>query len=435
MTALRAGGASDVGQIRAVNQDSMRVGPRIFVVADGMGGHQGGEVASAMAIEAFDGGEQLATVTVNEIVSRVQEANESVFERSAEDPALSGMGTTLVAIALVVAEGEDRLAIVNVGDSRAYRLTGGQLEQVSDDHSLVGDMVREGRITKDQAREHPQKNIVTRAVGIDRQIEVDDFQLLPRKGDRYLLCSDGLTDEVTDDDIAGVLRTVDDPDAAAQSLVDMANEHGGRDNITVLIVDVVDDGDLAAAASAAVPDADTFSHHEASDTATFLAVPDDQAHLQSSTTPAGPSPDSSASPDSGVPTKRQRAVTWRSVLFVAVVVGLVGAGLWLANDYATNTYYVAIDDGEVSIFKGRPGGVLWLDPSLEESTGIDADDVPAEFLDDIEGERTFASLDRARTFVTNVGDRITELEPPPTTTTTTTSTTISTTTTTTTSTP
>ena len=415
---LRAGGASDVGQIRAVNQDSMRVGPRIFVVADGMGGHQGGEVASAMAVEAFGGGEHLATVTVNELVSRAQEANELVFERSSADPSLSGMGTTLVAIALVVADDEERLAIVNVGDSRAYRFTNGRLEQVSDDHSLVGDMVRDGRITKEQARDHPQKNIVTRAVGIDRDIDVDDFQLLPHAGDRYLLCSDGLTDEVDDDTIARVLGTVDDPDTAAQTLVDLANDHGGRDNITVLIVDVVDDGDLAAAASAAVPDADTFSHDAGPDTATLLAVPDDQAHLQSSNEPTGPD-----GPTGDATVRRPRAITWRSVLFVVVVLALVGGGLWLANDYATNTYYVAVEDGEVSIFKGRPGGVLWVEPTLEETTGIDADDVPAEFLDDIESERTFATLERARTFVANVDERIAELEPPPTTTTTTTTTT------------
>ena len=200
---LRAGGASDVGQVRSINQDSMLVGPHIYVVADGMGGHQGGEVASAMAIDAFDHGENQATVTVNELVGRVQDANGSVYERSGEDPGLSGMGTTLVAIAVVKEDGEERLAIVNVGDSRAYRLSGGQLDQVSDDHSLVGEMVREGRITDEQARDHPQKNIVTRAVGIEPAVDVDEFQLLPHAGDRYLLCSDGLTDEVTDAEIAG----------------------------------------------------------------------------------------------------------------------------------------------------------------------------------------------------------------------------------------
>ncbi len=424
---LRAGGATDVGQVRAINQDSMLIGPRIYVVADGMGGHQGGEVASAMAVDAFEHVDHLETVTVNELLSRVQSANEAVFERSGDDPTLSGMGTTLVAIAPVTEDGEERLAIVNVGDSRAYRLTNGQLEQVSDDHSLVGEMVRDGRITRDQARDHPQKNIVTRAVGIDDQIDIDDFQLLPHAGDRYLLCSDGLTDEVTDAQIAEVLRSIDDPDEAAHSLVTMANETGGRDNITVLIVDVVDDGGLGAAASERVPDADDFSHDPEIDTATFLALPDDQAHAQG----AGDRGRSAeADQEEEDRPRRQRAITWRSVLFVVVVLGLVGGGLWLVNDYATNTYYVSVDDGTVTIFKGRPGGVLWLDPSIEESTEIAIDDVPEDFRDDIDDERAFTTLGSARRFVTNLEERIEDLTPPPTTTTTTTtsSTTTSTTT-------
>lgn len=411
---LRAGGASDVGQVRTVNQDSMLVGPRIYVVADGMGGHQGGEVASAMAIDAFDHAENQATVTVNELVSRVQDANGSVYERSGEDPGLSGMGTTLVAIAVVKEDGEERLAIVNVGDSRAYRLTGGQLEQVSDDHSLVGEMVREGRITDEQAREHPQKNIVTRAVGIEPDVDVDEFQLLPHAGDRYLLCSDGLTDEVTDAEIAEVLRTVDDPDAAAQQLVERANQHGGRDNITVLVVDVVDDGDIAAAASAAVPDAEHFSEHPGSDTQNLLAVPS-----------GGGSSGDAVTSDDGP--KRPRALTVRSIAFVLVVLALVGGGLWLVNDYATNTYYLDTVDGEVTIFKGRPGGVLWLDPEAVEATGVDVDDVPAEFADDIDDQRDFATIESARRFVTNMEERIEELAPPPTTSTTTTSSTTTTT--------
>lgn len=406
---LRAGGASDVGQLRTINQDSMLLGPRIYVVADGMGGHQGGEVASAMAVDAFEHGEHLATVTVNELVSRVQEANDSVFTRSGEDPALSGMGTTLVAIAVVSEEGEERLAIVNVGDSRAYRLTNGQLEQVSDDHSLVGEMVRDGRITREQAREHPQKNIVTRAVGIDDQVDVDDFQLLPHRGDRYLLCSDGLTDEVTDADIAEVLRTVEDPNDAAQQLVERANEHGGRDNITVLVVDVLDDGDIDAAASTAVPDADGFTHDPETDTQTFLALPDDQAHVREPT-------------DADAP-RRPRAITVRSIAFVLVVLALLGGGLWLVNDYATNTYFVSANDDEVTIFKGRPGGVLWIEPSAVEATGVDIDDVPDEFVDDIDSRRTFATIESARRFVNNVEQRIEDLTPPPTTTTTTTTTT------------
>lgn len=410
---LRAGGASDVGQVRSINQDSMLLGPRIFVVADGMGGHQGGEVASAMAVDAFAHGEQLTTVTVNELVSRVQEANGIVFERSSEDPALSGMGTTLVAIAVVSEAGEERLAIVNVGDSRAYRLAGGQLEQVSADHSLVGEMVRDGRIDREQARTHPQKNIVTRAVGIDGRVDVDDFQLLPHAGDRYLLCSDGLTDEVADDEIAEILRTVDDPDDAAAVLVARANAHGGRDNITVVIVDVVDDGGISAAASAMLPDADGFSHDPDTDTQTFLALPDDQAHVHADPRPG---PESGA----GSELRRPRAVTLRSIAFVVVVAAVIGGGLWLVNDYATSTFYVDVVDDEVTIFKGRPGGVLWIEASEVEGTGIDAADLPAEFVDDIEDRRSFATLDSARRFVTNVDQRIEDLTPPPTTTTTTT---------------
>ncbi|WP_436794208.1 Stp1/IreP family PP2C-type Ser/Thr phosphatase [Actinospongicola halichondriae] len=425
---LRAGGASDVGQIRSINQDSMLLGPRIFVVADGMGGHQGGEVASAMAVDAFDHGEHLATVTVNELVSRVQDANGTVFERSGEDPALSGMGTTLVAIAVVTEAGEERLAIVNVGDSRAYRLTNGELEQVSDDHSLVGEMVRDGRIDREQARTHPQKNIVTRAVGIDGRVEVDDFQLLPHVGDRYLLCSDGLTDEVEDGEIAEVLRSVDDPDEAARLLVARANDHGGRDNITVVIVDVIDDGDISAAASTAIPDADGFSHDPDTDTQTFLALPDDQAHVHAPSAEADAG--TAADPVStGAEPRRPRAVTLRSIGFVLIVAAVIGGGLWLVNDYATNTYYVDVVDDEVTIFKGRPGGVLWIDASEVEGTGIDAADIPGEFVDDLDERRTFATLESARRFVTNVEQRIEDLAPPPTTsTTTTTSTTAPTTT-------
>ena len=423
---LRAGGASDVGQVRSINQDSMLVGPHIYVVADGMGGHQGGEVASAMAIDAFDHGENQATVTVNELVGRVQDANGSVYERSGEDPGLSGMGTTLVAIAVVKEDGEERLAIVNVGDSRAYRLSGGQLDQVSDDHSLVGEMVREGRITDEQARDHPQKNIVTRAVGIEPAVDVDEFQLLPHAGDRYLLCSDGLTDEVTDAEIAEVLRAVADPDAAAQQLVERANAHGGRDNITVLVVDVVDDGDIAAKASAVVPDSEHFSEHPGSDTQNLLAVPHEDTSGGGSEGTSAPEP---AAEPAAEPAKRPRALTVRSIAFVLVVLALVGGGLWLVNDYATNTYYLDTVDGEVTIFKGRPGGVLWIDPSAVEPTGVDVDDVPAEFADDVIDRRDFATIESARRFVENMEERIEELAPPPTTSTTTSTSTTTTTTT------
>ncbi|MGK2927974.1 MAG: Stp1/IreP family PP2C-type Ser/Thr phosphatase [Acidimicrobiales bacterium] len=412
---LRWGGATDVGQLRSANQDSMLLGPDIFVVADGMGGHQGGEVASALAIETVS--DRAVGSDVGELITAVEDANETVFERSTQDPALSGMGTTFVGIAIVEVDGEERLGIVNVGDSRAYQLSSGQLAQITDDHSLVGELVRDGRLSREDARTHPQKNIVTRAVGIDEQVQVDDFVVIPHTGDRYLLCSDGLTDEVEEGDIAVVLRTIDDPDEAAQELVRRANEHGGRDNITIVIVDVVDDGGMsdraAASAASSVPDAEDFSDSD-DDTQTFLAVPDDRAHEQRTTARREPPQDDSEP-------KPQRAITIRSVAFVVVVLGLLGAGAYLVNDYARNSYHVILDDDEVTIFRGRAGGVLWFDPSLEERTGIDAEDVPGTFRDRLEGGVNQSSLAAAQRYVANLEERIDELTPPVTTTTSTTS--------------
>lgn len=433
---LRWGGASDVGQLRQVNEDSMLLGPGVFVVADGMGGHAAGDVASRMAVDTIDTElpdvQRGSTTRVVDIVGAVQTANEVVHEHSESQPGLSGMGTTVVAIASVVEEGEHRLAVVNVGDSRAYRLSRGELEQVSDDHSLVGELVRDGRITPEEARAHPQKNIVTRAVGIEEYVDVDEFQLLPRTGDRYLLCSDGLTDEVDEADIAGVLRTVEGPDEAAAELVRRANEHGGRDNVTIVIVDVVDSGidEAEAAARAAVPDDDDFSHDPDQDTQSLLAVPDDQAHRQRSSG-AGDPPPGEADLAGGVPggdgaegtagarrrPRFQRAVTVRSLAFVLVVLLVVGGGGFLAYNSVRNTYFVGIEDGEVAIYRGRPGGVLWFDPSLVEVVGIDTDDVPGDALDDIEEGVSQPTLTRARRYVANLEERIAELTPPVTTTT------------------
>ncbi len=423
---LRWGGATDVGQVRSVNQDSMLLGPDLFVVADGMGGHQGGEVASALAIEAVT--ERAPGRSVDELVEAVAHANETVFVRSGQDPNLAGMGTTFVGIAVVVEDGEERLAIVNVGDSRAYRLSGGQLDQITQDHSLVGELVREGRITPEEAEVHPQRNIVTRALGIDHSIPVDDFQILPQAGDRYLLCSDGLTNEVTERDIAIVLRTIDDPDEAARELVRRANEHGGRDNITIVIVDVVADGGLAGRASALVPDDDNFSSHPDEDTQQFLAIPDDQAHVGPDHMAAriaeddadDVDPAASDEPDPVLAGKRQRAITWRSIAFVLVVAGLVFGGAFLVNDFVRNTYTVGVESEEITIFRGRPGGFLWFEPAVVERTGILTGEVPEAFLDDLIAGVSRPTLESARTYVENLQDRIDAITPPVTTTTTTT---------------
>ena len=237
MFGLRMAAGTHVGVTRQVNQDSYATAPGLAVVADGMGGHRGGEVASAIAakemISRFDAPE------LDALVTGVGHANRRILDEAAADPKLHGMGTTVVALGLIdVADGV-ALGAINVGDSRMYRLTGNVLEQLTEDHSLVEALVREGRITAAEAKVHPQRNIVTRALGVIEHVEVDSFHFVPKIGDRYLLCSDGLFNEVDANTIATILATEADPEAATQKLIAAANEGGGHDNITTVIADVV----------------------------------------------------------------------------------------------------------------------------------------------------------------------------------------------------
>ncbi len=249
---LRAGATTDVGRVRTINQDSFLVldDRGLYVVADGMGGHQGGEVASTLAVEAlratFVGG------TSDALAEAIEEANLRIHERGEADPDLQGMGTTVVAVAVVEDDEGGSLLIANVGDSRAYLFRDGDLTQLTEDHSMVADLVREGRITEAEAEVHPQRNIVTRVLGVYDQVDIDLWPVDVVRGDRLLLCSDGLFNEVAADQTASVLRRLSDPQEAADELVRLANEGGGRDNITVLVVDVVDDGGVAEAASSAL---------------------------------------------------------------------------------------------------------------------------------------------------------------------------------------
>jgi len=240
-TRLRWGLRSDVGMVRRVNQDAAMANGTLFAVADGMGGHRGGEVAAEIAAGHFRIVEQV--LTIDELERAVVAANELIRARAAADPDLTGMGTTIVAMGVLTDTEPDsplQLGAVNVGDSRLYLYEEGELSQVSVDHSLVGELTRAGQLTEEEAARHPQRNVVTRALGAEQQVLVDSWTFPARLGQRYLMCSDGLVNEVSDQGVRGVLEDVDDPEAAAGRLVDMANRSGGRDNITVLILDIVD---------------------------------------------------------------------------------------------------------------------------------------------------------------------------------------------------
>src|ERR687898_1377275 len=251
-TALRWGGATNVGRVRTINEDNYmaRDDVGLWAVADGMGGHRGGEVASEIACAAL--GQAFADRTVEGLVDAIEHANAAVFDAAAGNPDLGGMGTTVVALAVVDEGGDDVLAVANVGDSRVYRLAGSDLDQLTEDHSLVADLVRQGSLSPEEAAVHPQRNIVTRVLGVYDRVPVDTLTVEPVAGDRYVLCSDGLFNEVPEPDISAVLHRLDDPADAAKELVRLAVEGGGRDNITVVVVDVIDDGGGAGEASQAL---------------------------------------------------------------------------------------------------------------------------------------------------------------------------------------
>jgi serine/threonine protein phosphatase PrpC len=356
---LVAAGVTDVGRVRDGNEDdfidqSNRLG--LVAVADGMGGHRAGEVASATALEAL----RAAVASGQPLRDAIEGANDAVLEKSVSDQELAGMGTTLTAGML----GSDGYLIVgHVGDSRAYLVRDGELTQITDDHSLVEEMVRGGELTREQAEVHPRRSIITRALGIDPEVEVDEYPIELQPGDRILFCSDGLTTMVRPDEIASILSRERDPKRAAQLLVDAANEAGGEDNITAVIVEAVE-------------------------------IPDDEVDAS----PAVPYDDTSESPPVK-PRRRRgrtlfRAAVWAFPILVVLAVAFLAVG-W----YARNTYFVGASKGAVTIFKGRPGGLLGWDPTVEKSTGIETSQLTEGEQDDVEGDKTFSSRSDADDYV------------------------------------
>lgn len=458
---LRAGVCTDIGRARTVNQDSHLLLPDrgLWVVADGMGGAQGGEVASAMVIETLT--EVYRERSTEALLTAMDEANRRIHE-AADDPDLRGMGTTAVALAVVPAppphpgldehgdpvdpddepadpdarralgsdgpdrceddapdapataspgmedEGPDQLIVVNVGDSRAYLFRAGELVQLTEDHSLVGELVRDGRITRQEADVHPQRNIVTRVLGPYESIDVDVWPVDAVRGDRIVLCSDGLSGEVGEDQISAVLRRLEDPTEAATELVRLANEAGGRDNITVVVVDVVDDGGVAEAASAAV--AARRSHLEAHrDLAGFsTALTDEDADTDDARSTSRRERRAERRAERKAARTTRTRITWRVLAFLVLLVAVVGGAFATIQWYGTSTYFVGYDGDEVAIFRGRPGGLLWIDPALETDTGILRDEVPAQYRSALEAGHEHSSLAQAERYVSNIERDIAE---------------------------
>ncbi len=413
MTTLRAGSATHTGQVRSNNQDSklVVVASQLYGVADGMGGHQGGEVASAMAVEMVE--RHADEPTLDTLQHAVRVANRAIFEKAGSDRDLHGMGTTFVAIQLVTGPEGDEIAWVNVGDSRVYLQRDDELIQLSQDHSLVEDLVRDGQISQEEAAVHPQRNILTRALGIDLDVSVDGATVLPFTGDRFLMCSDGLFNEVSEDQITSVLRRLADPTEAAEELVRLANEGGGRDNITVVVVEVVDDGGRSQAASAAIA-GDATTVVAAVPAAVTAPVDDDPdapvfADRRSSLPEA--SDDYGAEKDDlfgDVDHARTRRITWRVLVFLVAILAVLGVVAGAIGWSARNTYYVGFSGDQVALYKGKPGGVLWFDPVLDDTFDLERADITPAVREVLDGGKEFSSETKARQYVFTIQQDIAE---------------------------
>ena len=424
MTQLKAGAATDVGRVRQINEDRYLADERLFAVADGVGGHQAGEVASQTSVETlqrtFEDGEH----TTEGLITAAEAANQAVWQLAQGSREKRGMGTTLTALALVQEDGEEQLALINVGDSRAYMLQQGELIQLTEDHSLVEELVRDGKLTPAEAQVHPQRSIITRALGMEPAIEVDSWEIIPYTGDRILLCSDGLTNELSDERIASTLRQIADPQEAAHDLVRQARSAGGSDNITVVVVDVVDDDDRSKQASAALagskgntgstkvsaPPTVQTAQPTVEDTAMRVAAPPAPAPE-----PPPPSRPQLAPPPAAVPHRR---FTWRVAVFVFAILAVVGTAVYAMAWYARGAYYVGIDNEQVAIFRGRPGGMLWFDPTLVErkQQPLGAELLPAQRTE-LEAGHEVSSKAAADRYVNNLRQEVEARRAPTTTTT------------------
>lgn len=388
---IHAFGATNVGRIREHNEDNFMAGRTVFAVADGMGGHAAGEVASEAALgplREIDGTTYADGAAATEaLAAAVSEANEAVIGQASADPELSGMGTTLTTVMVRGA----RMHLAHVGDSRAYLLRNGILEMLTEDHTLVHQLVKEGRLTEEQAAVHPQRSVITRAIGVERGVLVDTMpeplELAP--GDQVLLCSDGLTGPVSDALIAEILSSEADGDTACRRLIDAANAGGGPDNITCVLLRA--EGDGAAAVPGPVTKAGATDDDATADLGDPAAL--DARRLAELGAGSEDSPEIQAE-ERSQKSRRMGAGILGVILILAVIIG--GAVLLL-----NRSYYVGLDDQRsVGIYRGIQGNVLGLSlATLVEPQGLVLDDLPEHLHSALFDGVPFPTLAGARMYV------------------------------------
>ena len=389
------GALTHPGQVRTSNEDAFLVEGHLFVVADGMGGHNAGEVASEMAVESL---RRAAANIVDEatLSTALQQANEEIHTESMMNHVRHGMGTTIAALAVT---NNDTVLVANVGDARIYRWHEGNLSRVTKDHSYVQELVDEGIITLEEARVHPRRNIVTRALGIDAEVEVSTATLPVTIGARYVLCSDGLVDEVTDSEISAILSRYENSTAAAEALISAANSAGGRDNITVIVVDVSDKPSVRAGGSSDERSAQRSEEEGPSESAPVLVGAASTTTDNVVATPALP--------------KARVGLSLGFILFWTALAAIVLSVLIVFAAYGRTGYFVGFEGSDVVIYKGRPGGVLWFDPTVEARTPLKERDLTEDMAKEILGNPTFGDAVSAQRYVNGIRD---EVQPVPTTT-------------------
>jgi serine/threonine protein phosphatase PrpC len=368
---INVGAKSDVGRMRNDNQDSYLADEPVFAVADGVGGHLGGDVASATAVRVIQEATQ-SGVQPGQLQDLLRKVNAAIWEKSQSSPHLRGMGTTCTLVLLD--NGSAHLA--HVGDSRAYLYRAGELSQVTEDHNLVGKMVSEGRLSREEAAHHPQRNIITRALGLDPSVDVDLVTLELTEGDRLILCSDGLSSMIEERALAEVLSEEGDPQAAAERLVDAANQAGGEDNITVVLLDVLGDS-----LSSAAP--------------------------QTSARSATPTETS---------TETERAAGWgRRLAWGLLLIVLLAGGLLAARWFVlTHAWFVGANAaGVITIYKGIPeefAGVTLKD--IQQKSGLKVSSLPGFLRPNVAEGIKVDSYAAAQATIVNLRQRAKEFTQP-----------------------
>lgn len=390
MLLLEPYGATDAGKVRKNNEDSLLVGDgrdeTLFAVADGIGGFEAGEVASSIAVDALkelEPGESFDAA--------IREANRRILAAGRGDEKLSGMGTTVVAVRFAGTEEEPVAEVAHVGDSRAYLLRGGELRPLTEDHSLVAELVRSGDLTRAQAAEHPQKNLITRALGAEEDVDVDTMVLPVEAGDRLLLCSDGLTDMVPEARLSGLLSdSPEDPEGTVRSLVTAALEAGGTDNVTVVVVDVKQQQRPDARRRSGTREMQAVA--PPAGTARGRARHEEPASRLSKRSAAR----------KGRSSGRSRALG-RLVRGLAVIL-VLSAALTPVYLWGASRYFFDFDDGEVVAYRGLPYAPLGVELNEEwRRSGVEVTEVREPYRQPIEDHKLY-TRDQAEQVLQDLGE-------------------------------